>query len=133
MRDRSKGSGCPKCGNKNSKPEKELHLALSKVYKDAENGTRLKVKWGQTMYSHIDILIPSLNAVIEYDGWYWHQHREDKDIRKTEALLDAGYKVIRVRVLPLPFLDMKHENLRQIAANHEEDAKELAYRIWKIV
>lgn len=132
VRDRSKGSGCPKCGNKNSKPEKELYLALSEHYLDAENGTRLKVQWGKTMYSHIDILIPSLKTVIEYDGWWWHKNNSEKDRAKTQALLDAGYKVIRVRISPLPFLDMKHENLMQVAANHGDDAKELADKLIKI-
>jgi hypothetical protein len=46
---------------------------------------------------------------IEYDGHYWHSGPEmvDRDTRKTQQLLDAGYMVIRLRsdegyLAPLP-------------------------------
>ncbi len=45
-----------------------------------------------------DILIPSMNLVIECDGDYWHKYpigREIDDIR-TQELLDKGFKVIRL-------------------------------------
>lgn len=126
---RSKGAGCPRCTAKTSKPEKALYEALLLKYQDAVNGEKISLRWGRMKVAELDIFLPSLNTVIEYDGWWWHKDKTKKDISKTQALLDAGYKVIRVRVSPLPFLDMKHENLRQVVANHGDDAKELADRI----
>jgi len=53
----------------------------------------------------VDICIPELGLVIEYDGSYWHRGREQHDSRKTARLLDAGLRVIRVRD-NLPPLDV---------------------------
>lgn len=130
-RGRSRGKGCPYCVSRHSKPELELFEELKKVYPDTVNGSTINVFWGKINVAEVDIFVPSLNVIVEYDGWYWHKQRVPKDTRKTKALLDAGYKVIRVRVLPLPFLDMKHEDLVQVAANDGEDAKELADKILK--
>ena len=45
-----------------------------------------------------DILVPSMNLVIECDGDYWHKYpigREIDNIRTSE-LLDKGFKVLRL-------------------------------------
>jgi len=53
----------------------------------------------------VDICIPDLGLVVEYDGSYWHQCKEQHDSRKTARLLHAGLRVIRVRD-NLPSLDV---------------------------
>ena len=35
----------------------------------------------------IDIYIPSLNLAIEFDGFYWHKNKFERDINKTKKLL----------------------------------------------
>lgn len=52
----------------------------------------------------VDVLVPSLRLVIEYDGSYWHQDKHDLDRRKTRDLVAAGYLVARVRENDLPHL-----------------------------
>jgi len=45
-----------------------------------------------------DILIPSMNLVIECDGDYWHKYpigREIDNIRTSE-LINKGFKVLRL-------------------------------------
>ena len=45
-----------------------------------------------------DILIPSMNLVIECDGNYWHKYptRTDLDNIRTKELLEKGFKVLRL-------------------------------------
>ncbi len=49
----------------------------------------------------VDILVPNLRLVVEYDGNFWHRDKHDQDRNKTERLQRNGYKVIRVREQPL--------------------------------
>lgn len=34
---------------------------------------------------------------IEYDGWYWHKDKQERDKRRNYYLLNKGYNIIRVR------------------------------------
>ncbi len=45
-----------------------------------------------------DILIPSMNLVIECDGDYWHRYPIGRDIDKvrTKELIQKGFKVLRL-------------------------------------
>lgn len=45
-----------------------------------------------------DILIPSLNLVIECDGNYWHKYPIGKDIDhvRTNELIEKGFRVLRL-------------------------------------
>jgi len=45
-----------------------------------------------------DILIPSMNLVIECDGDYWHKYPIGKDIDhiRTNELIEKGFKVLRL-------------------------------------
>ncbi len=45
-----------------------------------------------------DILIPSMNMVIECDGNYWHKYPAglDKDHIRTRELIEKGFKVLRL-------------------------------------
>jgi hypothetical protein len=48
-----------------------------------------------------DVPLPEIKVVVEYDGSHWHRDKEDSDRRKTAALTEAGWTVIRLRVAPL--------------------------------
>jgi len=103
---------------------KEHKLILSKLRKnDFKNGkfifplkdTSIEVKIQNFLkqlgidffthqYMHIehgyqcDILIPSMNLVIECDGNYWHKYPIGNDIDhiRTKELLEKGFKVLRL-------------------------------------
>ncbi|MCX4621498.1 hypothetical protein [Streptomyces albogriseolus] len=41
--------------------------------------------------------------VVEFDGAWWHDNEKNRsDTQKTDALIDAGFGVIRIRESPLP-------------------------------
>lgn len=72
----------------------------------------------------VDMISIASNVVIEYDGEYYHsgkrsgkglQHHLDHDSAKTQALLNAGYGVIRIRENGLQHLNMTDERLMQIS------------------
>lgn len=59
-----------------------------------------------------DILIPSMNLVIECDGNYWHRYPIGKEIDhiRTSELIDKGFKVLRlweIDIKKMSFEDFK--------------------------
>ena len=106
-------SGCPYCVLPNSsKRELALKEAISQAgFKVASSGA-LNISWGNTNVCNPDIYLPDNQAVVEYDGSYWHQGYDYRDSLKTEAMIASGLKVIRVRELPLEFL-LPREGLYQ--------------------
>jgi very-short-patch-repair endonuclease len=65
---------------------------------------QLGIEFFTHQYMHIehgykcDILIPSLNLVIECDGDYWHKYPIGKEIDhiRTSELIEKGFKVLRL-------------------------------------
>lgn len=69
-----------------SVPQKELAKIIGGTLNYiADNGTR------------IDVALPKQKIAIEYDSWFWHSHRLDKDLKTTEALLKEGWRVLRIK------------------------------------
>ena len=124
--------GCPGCTlSATSKIEGFLRDALkanSALTGMHDNNMKLPIKWRTNSTMTVDILgtHDGSNVAIEYDGFYYHSgiHNGDakgaylKDAQKTQALLDAGYKVIRIREDnfngKLPFVKVTHPNLLQL-------------------
>jgi len=48
----------------------------------------------------IDIVIPELRIAIEYDGFYWHQHRVESDRKRQEEIEKEGWRFLRYSKLP---------------------------------
>jgi very-short-patch-repair endonuclease len=46
----------------------------------------------------VDLLWPTHSLIVEFDGWSTHGHRHafERDRRRDQALIAAGYRVIRV-------------------------------------
>jgi hypothetical protein len=51
-----------------------------------------------------DIAMPSLQLIVEYDGWYYHRQKARADRSQTAALEAAGWTALRVREQPLTAL-----------------------------
>jgi hypothetical protein len=64
----------------------------------------------------VDVLVPSVNLIIEYDGEYWHRGKQDTDARETRELMHSGYLIARIRENDLPHLDMAHPFLLQVSS-----------------
>lgn len=93
------GSGCPFCTiAPRSRDEIWLACELRAFFDFDIHAHKLMV--GEQIFD-LDILIPQLQLVIEFDGSYWHQNSHSRDISKTMALTKAGWHVIRAREKPL--------------------------------
>ena len=95
-----KGNGCPKCSNQSSKNEirilTELNAAFGEVF------SRHKISGHE-----VDVFIPSIGTAIEYDGKYWHQGKETKDLEKNKVIEANGLTLLRVREAPLKPISKK--------------------------
>lgn len=106
--DRSAGRLCPHCSTAGtSQIEKAFRSAAQAIDPDAD-ADRID-RW------KVDVLVPSVRLVIEYDGEYWHRDKQDLDLRKTRDLIRAGYKVARIRENDLPNLDIEGSRVRQVS------------------
>jgi hypothetical protein len=79
----------------------ELRLAhlLDLVLDVVHDPAPVLVSTGRTR--RVDMVIPALGLIIEYDGEYYHRRRPAQDREKSLQLLEAGYRVLRVRERPL--------------------------------
>lgn len=117
---RQQGHGCVTCNKSgSSKIERDLYSEIKNLIPDTEHNVIVPVAWRRNKSARVDILIPSLNTIVEYDGSYWHANKMAKDTEKTQSLLDAGYKVVRVRDNPLPLLSIQDGSLIQLTHNKE--------------
>lgn len=101
-----KNTGCPKCHERYNVgfPELAIYFYLKQIFKDARLNTPVE---GIGKYKSVDVFIPSLNLVIEYDGGYTHRGRIRIDKEKSRLILDRCYRLIRVRDNGLPPLDIE--------------------------
>jgi very-short-patch-repair endonuclease len=60
----------------------------------------------------VDFVWPEHKLVVEVDGYQFHGHRSafERDRKKDQILIAAGYRVIRIT-----WLQLKHEPLRVAA------------------
>lgn len=89
-----------------SKPERILRYILENVFEpNMVNDTQSKIVVSNGKRHRVDICLPSINLIVEYDGWRWHKDNSQVDINKTNNLcFNNSWKVIRVRGAPLELL-----------------------------
>ena len=83
-------TGCPKCsgyvnGVKASKPQ----IAIAKLL-----GAKVNYKIGGRV---VDGALVSSKIAIEYDSYYYHGNRSQRDKSRNKEILDAGWSLLRVR------------------------------------
>jgi len=93
-RTKKKPTDCPYCSNQSSSPELRILAEFRFIFHNVK--TRHKIEGVE-----IDVYVPKLNLAIEYDGSYFHQGKEQKDLEKNEFLKSRNIEVIRVRCSPL--------------------------------
>lgn len=97
---RLKGRGCPMCQVfTRSILEVALIFELQTIFDDVELEQDKVVLDGRIR--HVDVRIDSARLVIELDGSYRHDSRDDQDADKSELLRAHGWHVIRIREQPL--------------------------------
>lgn len=81
-----------------SSPEIALERSLRHYLPVERLARRLRLHDGAPRpIVEVDICVPDLRLVVEYDGGWWHEGQEARDIAKTKRLQAAGLRVIRVR------------------------------------
>jgi hypothetical protein len=123
------GTGCPEC----------VVFKTESAFRDLFNEMtdlkfidgRVPVKWSKRNFTQIDILNEENKICIEYDGYWSHGGKPpssftleeciERDVRKTEALLEAGYTVIRIRDSELPKVPVSADNFYQIPYKLRQD------------
>lgn len=92
----NEGQGCPKCSNSGvSKAETEVFDFVRSICPDAVQSDRTII--GPL---ELDVVVPSHNLAIEFNGLYWHDERtKDKKyhITKRHRVEAAGYRLISIR------------------------------------
>lgn len=129
--------GCPQCSmSRSSKIEEALRVALHEegLALSLERNYVIPIQWRRNKSMAIDVMcaINGHKVVIEYDGNYYHSGAASndpssviqRDIDKTHALLDAGYKVVRVReessLGKLFYLNISHPHLMQVTYKYNQ-------------
>ncbi len=95
-------TGCPYCLNSGtSRIEKAMRKKLGASDKELKIDNTTE---SCQPFWKVDCIIDK--TIIEFDGAYWHSRKGaySQDRKKTLNLLDQGYKVIRIRELPLKSL-----------------------------
>ena len=90
--DRTNGRGCPICNREkhSSFPEQALFYYIKKCFPDAVNGDK------KELGMELDIFVPSLRIAVEYDGYNWHNNK-DNEIKKNRLCQENGVFLIRIR------------------------------------
>ena len=118
-----KTSGCPKCANLISNPEKEIVEFIKSLNILVKEGTREIIqnpnngrKW------ELDIFLPEHNIAIEFNGIYFHSTARKSNINfhkeKTDACLEKG--IFLLHIFEDDFNDKKHivyNRIRELTNN----------------
>ena len=93
---------CPHCyqDHRISVREKLVYFNLKKYFPETLENFKLSDKSKIT----VDMCIPSLKLVVEYDGAQYHQDAE-RDTSRFKIIESEGYDLIRIREPNLPLLD----------------------------
>lgn len=53
---------------------------------------------------------------VEYDGWYWHKNKQEKDKRRNYWLIKQGYKILRYVAYKdiVPSIESLQENINKL-------------------
>lgn len=138
IKTRFRGSGCPDCNSVTSNIQKEFYQEILKVILDLKIDKRLPVRFKSLKSLSVDMISREYNVVIEYDGIYYHsgarsekglQYHLDHDTEKTKALLEAGYKVVRIRENALQYLELENDNLVQFSYFLKQSKEDVVNKI----
>lgn len=139
----SQSLGCPKCSAKSTSKIENLFrdaLTQSEYFDKIEpHPFRIKVSTDNRKFLEVDILchVDKVKVAIEYDGSYYHKNKIDKDIVKTQKLLDLGYLVVRIREqsngINLPLLDFEHKNFMQVEHVYNARQKNITTTVQEIL
>lgn len=120
---RNNGSGCPVCYSERntSLPEFALFYYLKTL------GIEVVHSYKELGYE-LDIYIPSKKTAIEFDGYYWHKNKAQKDKKKNRQCEKDGIKLYRIREGLPPLCDSSIDFVIQ-----KDQKKDLSKVIAKVI
>ena len=89
---RNKGIGCPVCNSEKNTSFPEFVI----LYYLSQYGLDVIHSYKEQGYE-LDIYIPSKKIAIEYDGYFWHQNKINKDLEKNKKCKKDNIKLYRIR------------------------------------
>ncbi|MCR4719142.1 MAG: hypothetical protein K5768_05880 [Firmicutes bacterium] len=89
---RNSGSGCPICHSERNTSLPEFAL----LYYLRQNGIEVVHSYKEHGYE-LDIYIPAQHTAIEFDGYFWHKKKTQKDLEKNRQCEKDGIKLYRIR------------------------------------
>lgn len=103
-----------------SKPQTIIYSIVKELYVDAEINYPVCVngKW-----YNIDVVILSLKIAIEYDGFPWHEGKEEQDKKRQGELEKEDWKFIRYKGLRGKDIIPTKEQLKQDIENLIKEMK----------
>lgn len=89
---RSRRQGCPVCAQQSqtSFPEQAIYFYLKKVFPDALNRYIVDKR-------ELDIFIPSKKMGVEYNGYFSHKKKEEKDAEKKNFFNSKGIHIVVIK------------------------------------
>ncbi|MFF5111509.1 zinc-ribbon domain-containing protein [Streptosporangium sp. NPDC000509] len=104
--DRTAGNGCPKC---TTRGKSRLEYGVAELVRSASRmrvALHHKVQLTNGRYREVDLFLPDIPLLIDLDPSPGHGTPDaiQRDKRKTIALMESGYKIIRIRHHGLPSL-----------------------------
>jgi len=94
-----------------------LHHELSAFLPVAPRGRTLRLGGFK---KRPDVVIPELKLVIEHDGAYWHRHKVDRDRDETLRFQEVGWRLVRLRELPLPIVSPENDLLISDSLSYQD-------------
>ncbi len=84
---------CPICQKElqTSFPEQTVYYYLKQVV----NAVNQKEFDG--IKGAVDIYLPDLNVVIQYDGDHWHKGKKTVESKRDQMLMEKGIRIIRIK------------------------------------
>lgn len=89
---RNNGSGCPICHSERNTSLPEFAL----LYYLRKYGLEVVHSYKKHGYE-LDVYIPAQHTAIEFDGYFWHQKKTQKDLEKNRQCKKDGIKLYRIR------------------------------------
>jgi len=125
IKQKRNGQGCPVCAmqSQTSFPEQAIYYYIKSIFPDTINRYIMDEKY------EIDIYIPSKKIGIEYNGYYSHKKKQDKDIAKKQFMENNGINLIVIK----EFKFSEEQINADYYINERTTPKSLSNLIYKII
>ncbi len=120
-----KMTGCAECSKyfSSSFPEAATYFYVKKHFPDT-------IWIHRSLGFELDVYIPSLKTGIEYDGFYWHRNKQEKDKEKNQKCLNNNITLWRIRE-NLPSLNDTSYDIILLVRNNEEELSVTLKQLFK--